>query len=67
MVVPLITVLLKSSQMVYGLATSEPADESGTFTPKAGYNGIFFKFSDNTAYIVRDTVLKKHIYGCGNC
>lgn len=40
------------------IGNSDPADESGTFTPKAGYNGIFFKFSDNTAYIVRDTVLK---------
>ena len=43
------------------IGNSEPADESGTFSPKVGFNGIFFKFSDNTAYIVRDTV-QKNIY-----
>jgi len=40
------------------IGNSEPSDESGTFTPQSGYNGIFFRFSDNTAYVVKDTVMK---------
>lgn len=43
------------------IGNSDPADESGEFKAKEGYNGIFFKFSDNTAYIVRNTV-QKNIY-----
>ena len=37
------------------IGNSEPADVSGNFDPKKGYNGIFFRFSDNTAYVVKDT------------
>ena len=40
------------------IGNSEPADESGNFTPMLGYNGIFFRFSDNTAYVVKDTEMK---------
>lgn len=40
------------------IGNSEPADESGNFTPMIGYNGIFFRFSDNTAYVVKDTEMK---------
>jgi len=40
------------------IGNSEPSDESGNFTAKAGYNGIFFKFSNNTAYIVQNTTMK---------
>ncbi len=40
------------------IGNSEPSDESGTFTAMKGYNGIFFRFSDNTAYVVKDTEMK---------
>lgn len=40
------------------IGNSVPADDQGTFTPMTGYNGIFFKFSDNTAYVVKDTDMK---------
>ena len=40
------------------IGNSIPADDQGTFTPSAGYNGIFFKFEDNTAYVVKDTNMK---------
>lgn len=40
------------------IGNSEPSDESGNFTAKTGYNGIFFKFSNNTAYIVQNTTMK---------
>lgn len=40
------------------IGNSEPADDSGNFTAKVGYNGLFFKFSDNTAYVVKDTTMK---------
>lgn len=40
------------------IGNSEPEDESGTFVPMKGYNGIFFRFSDNTAYVVKDTDMK---------
>ena len=43
------------------IGNSDPANESGEFRAKQGYNGIFFKFSDNTAYIVRNTT-QKNIY-----
>lgn len=33
------------------IGNSDPADASGEFKAKAGYNGMFFKFADNTAYI----------------
>jgi hypothetical protein len=40
------------------IGNSIPADDQGTFTAMEGYNGIFFKFSDNTAYVVKDTDMK---------
>ena len=40
------------------IGNSEPADDSGNFEAKAGYNGIFFKFEDNMAYVVKDTTMK---------
>lgn len=40
------------------IGNSEPEDESGTFVPKTGYNGLFFRFSDNTAFVVKDTLMK---------
>ena len=40
------------------IGNSEPEDETGEFEAKTGYNGIFFRFSDNTAYVVRDRVMK---------
>ena len=40
------------------IGNSEPADESGNFNPMSGYNGIFFRFGDNTAYVVKDTEMK---------
>jgi len=40
------------------IGNSEPADESGNFTAMVGYNGIFFRFSDNTAYVVKDKEMK---------
>lgn len=40
------------------IGNSEPEDESGEFVAKQGYNGIFFKFSDNTAYVVKDDEMK---------
>lgn len=35
------------------IGNSDPADDSGEFQAKEGYNGLFFKFEDNTAYIVQ--------------
>jgi len=40
------------------IGNSEPEDESGDFAAKTGYNGIFFRFSDNTAYIVNGKTMK---------
>ena len=40
------------------IGNSDPADASGTFRAKAGYNGMFFKFEDNTAYIVHDANMR---------
>jgi len=40
------------------IGNSEPEDKSGDFAAKTGYNGIFFRFSDNTAYIVNGTTMK---------
>ncbi len=40
------------------IGNSEPSDESGDFAARSGYNGIFFRFSDNTAYIVNGTTMK---------
>ena len=40
------------------IGNSDPADASGEFKAKAGYNGMFFKFADNTAYVVHNTVMK---------
>ena len=40
------------------IGNSEPADDSGNFKAQNGYNGIFFKFEDNMAYVVKDTTMK---------
>ena len=40
------------------IGNAEPEDETGAFEAKPGYNGIFFRFSDNTAYVVRDRMMK---------
>lgn len=40
------------------IGNSDPADASGEFKAKNGYNGMFFKFADNTAYVVHNTVMK---------
>jgi len=40
------------------IGNSDPADASGNFQAKVGYNGMFFKFEDNTAYIVHDTQMR---------
>jgi len=40
------------------IGNSIPADDQGTFNAQEGYNGIFFKFSDNTAYVVKNTNMK---------
>lgn len=40
------------------IGNSEPEDESGEFVAQQGYNGIFFRFSDNTAYVVKDDEMK---------
>ena len=40
------------------IGNSDPADASGTFKAKVGYNGMFFKFEDNTAYIVHDAQMR---------
>jgi hypothetical protein len=40
------------------IGNSEPADDNGNFEAKTGYNGIFFKFEDNMAYVVKDTAMK---------
>ena len=40
------------------IGNSDPADASGTFQAKTGYNGMFFKFEDNTAYIVHDANMR---------
>ena len=39
------------------IGNSIPRDASGSFMAKKGYNGIFFRFEDNTAFIVNDTVM----------
>ena len=39
------------------IGNSVPKDASGNFMAKKGYNGIFFRFEDNTAFIVNDTVM----------
>lgn len=40
------------------IGNSEPSDESGAFVAKSGFNGLFFRFGDNTAYIVSGTTMK---------
>lgn len=40
------------------IGNKAPSDESGNFEAKDGYNGIFFRFSDNTAYVVKDEEMK---------
>lgn len=40
------------------IGNSDPADAKGEFRAKAGYNGMFFKFEDNTAYIVHDANMR---------
>jgi len=40
------------------IGNAEPEDETGAFEAKTGYNGIFFRFSDNTAFVVRDRTMK---------
>ena len=40
------------------IGNSDPADASGDFVARAGYNGMFFKFADNTAYIVHDANMR---------
>ena len=40
------------------IGNSVPSDDQGTFEAKAGYNGIFFKFDENAAYVVKDTDMK---------
>ena len=37
------------------IGNSAVENASGTFVAMKGYNGIFFRFSDNTAYVVKDT------------
>lgn len=50
--------LVKKFQDGLWIGNSLPADDQGMFEAKAGYNGIFFKFEDNTAYVVKDTNMK---------
>jgi hypothetical protein len=40
------------------IGNSDPANARGEFVAKAGYNGMFFKFADNTAYIVHDANMR---------
>ena len=40
------------------IGNSDPANASGDFVARAGYNGMFFKFADNTAYIVHDANMR---------
>ena len=40
------------------IGNSDAANASGNFSAKNGYNGLFFKFEDNTAYIVHDTQMR---------
>ena len=50
--------LIKKFEDGLWIGNSIAADDQGTFTAKEGYNGIFFKFEDNTAYVVKDTNMK---------
>ena len=37
------------------IGNSAPKEATGTFVPVSGYNGMFFRFTDNKAYIVSGT------------
>lgn len=50
--------LVKKFQDGLWIGNSLPANDQGLFEAKVGYNGIFFKFEDNTAYVVKDTNMK---------
>lgn len=40
------------------IGNSAVENASGQFAAMKGYNGIFFRFSDNTAYVVKDTIME---------
>ena len=40
------------------IGDSIAAEDYGNFEVKEGYNGLFFRFEDNTAFVVKDTNMK---------
>lgn len=50
--------LIKKFEDGLWIGNSIAANDQGTFEAKEGYNGIFFKFEDNTAYVVKNTTMK---------
>ena len=40
------------------IGNSIAAEDYGNFEAKEGYNGLFFRFEDNTAFVVKDTNMK---------